>query len=273
MTEKQLSNEEKAKMSEVLAQKGSSLAGIAMSVAQTLQALEEQKQTGQLSNEDVEVYNQIMSNEGVKKFLEKTSEKNDVSQIKENDTGILEKAWDTVVDGIESGWNAIKDGVEYLNPFASNEIIDKSETIEQKNQKTLEKTNILQTGIPVAGIGMGVVQALQALEVQKQNGQLSNEDVEVYNQIMSNEGVKKFLEKTSEKNDVSQIKENDTGILEKAWDTVVDGIESGWNAIKDGVEYLNSFASNDTLNNAGQKVNPDATEQTQMMKDNSKDMA
>ena len=86
MSEKQLSNEEKAKMSKVLAQKGSSLAGIGMGVAQALQTLEEQKQNGQLSNEDVEVYNQIMSNEGVKKFLEKTSEKNDVSQIKENDT-------------------------------------------------------------------------------------------------------------------------------------------------------------------------------------------
>ena len=38
-------------------------------------------------------------------------------------------------------------------------------------------------------------------------------------------------------------------------------------------ENLNPFASNNTLNNAGQKVNPDATEQMTIAKDNSKGMA
>ena len=140
------------------------------------------------------------------------------------------------------------------------------------NEEKAKMSEVLaQKGSSLAGIGMSVAQILQAIEERKEIGQLSKEEVEVYNQIMSNEEVKKFLEKTSEKNDVSQIKENDTGILEKALDTVADGIESGWNAIKDGVEYLNSFTLNDTLNNAGQKVNPDATEQTPMLKDNLKD--
>ena len=51
------------------------------------------------------------------------------------------------------------------------------------------------------------------------------------------------------------------------------GVKDGVNFVKDTLDYINPFTLNDTLNNAGQKVNPDAMEQTPMLKDNSKDMA
>ena len=53
----------------------------------------------------------------------------------------------------------------------------------------------------------------------------------------------------------------------------VEILKDGVNFVKDSLDYVNPFTLNDTLNNAGQKVNPDAMEQTPMLKDNSKDMA
>ena len=71
------------------------------------------------------------------------------------------------------------------------------------------------------------------------------------------------------------------GLLDKVHDFVNENVyETGEfikNNIKEGIDFfnenLNPFASNNTLNNAGQKVNPDATEQMTIAKDNSKGMA
>ena len=82
----------------------------------------------------------------------------------------------------------------------------------------------------------------------------------------------------SDKDNANNEKE---GLLDKVHDFVNESVhETGEfikNNIKEGIEFfnenLNPFASNNTLNNAGQKVNPDATEQTTIAKDNSKGMA
>ena len=62
-------------------------------------------------------------------------------------------------------------------------------------------------------------------------------------------------------------------ILKDGVQDSVDFVKGGVNFVKDSLDYVNPFTLNDTLNNAGQKVNPDAMEQTPMLKDNSKDMA
>lgn len=62
-------------------------------------------------------------------------------------------------------------------------------------------------------------------------------------------------------------------ILKDGVQDSVDFVKGSVNFVKDSLDYINPFTLNDTLNNAGQKVNPDATEETPIVKDNSKGMA
>lgn len=124
-----------------------------------------------------------------------------------------------------------------------------------------------------------------AFESQKETRNEGMEAVEAASEIillLSLLGISGMAEQASDamdrgcekvKNGVRDTYETIKSGVRDGLNTLREGAESSYEWLKDGIDYINPFTLNDTLNNAGQKVDPEAKEQTPIMNDNSNGMA